>query len=106
MNVQAAYESKEHGKKGYLISGRVDGGMVKKGDKLVLKPIDLEVCIKVRTKIESLKLGTLCRGGQVRACDRWRHCRLDCDDLEGKGLDEHPLRSDFKQQKILRPSFG
>ena len=61
MNVQAAYESKEHGKKGFIISGRVDGGMVKKGDKLVLKPIDLEVCVKVGQKLLVLKLGIVCR---------------------------------------------
>lgn len=47
MNIQAAYESKEHGKKGYLISGRIDGGMCKKGDKLIIKPIDLDIQIKV-----------------------------------------------------------
>ena len=47
MSVQAAYESKEHGKKGFIISGRIDGGLVKKGDKLILKPLDLDVCVKV-----------------------------------------------------------
>lgn len=47
MIVQASYESKEHGRKGYLLSGRIDGGIIKKGDKLILRPIDLDVQVKV-----------------------------------------------------------
>lgn len=48
MTIQAAYESKEHGRKGYLLSGRVEGGVVKKNDKLILRPIDLNIQVKVK----------------------------------------------------------
>jgi len=56
MNIQAYYESKEHGKKGYILSGRVEGGVVKKGDKLIVKPIDMPLTIKV---INTIILGSV-----------------------------------------------
>lgn len=46
MNVQASYESKEHGRKGFILSGRVEGGVVKKGDKLTLMPMDIPLTTK------------------------------------------------------------
>lgn len=50
MSIQSAYESKEHGRKGYMISGRIEGGVLKKGDKLMMRPIDINIQVKVRKK--------------------------------------------------------
>ena len=56
MLIQAAYESKEHGKKGFLVTGRIDGGVIKKGDKLEIKPIGMNVQIKVSETILKMSL--------------------------------------------------
>ena len=47
MGLQASYESKEHGKKGYILSGRIEGGVVSKGNQLIIKPVEIPITVKV-----------------------------------------------------------
>ena len=53
MYMEAAYVSNEHGKKGYLVSGRIEGGVLRKGDKMITKPSDVELSIKVSFNLEN-----------------------------------------------------
>jgi translation elongation factor EF-1alpha len=46
MSVEACYESNVQSKKGYILSGRIEGGVLKRNEKLILKPINLDVNIK------------------------------------------------------------
>jgi translation elongation factor EF-1alpha len=46
MSIDACYSSNTHTRKGFVLAGRVEGGLVKKGDKLTIKPINLEIKVK------------------------------------------------------------
>lgn len=46
MSIESCYECNIHTKKGNVIAGRVEGGVIKKGDKMILKPINLEISVK------------------------------------------------------------
>jgi translation elongation factor EF-1alpha len=46
MSIESCYDCNVQSKKGYILAGRVEGGVFKKGEKLVIKPPNLEVTIK------------------------------------------------------------
>lgn len=44
--ISACYLSTGHTKKGFLVGGRIIGGVLKKGDKLIIKPPNINVTVK------------------------------------------------------------
>ena len=46
MSIESAYECNVQSKKGNILAGRIEGGVIKKGEKMVIKPINLEAHIK------------------------------------------------------------
>lgn len=46
MSVDSCYDCNVQAKKGKVLAGRVEGGVLKKSEKLVVKPINLEVIVK------------------------------------------------------------
>lgn len=46
MSVDSCYDCNLQAKKGKVIAGRIEGGVIKKGEKLMVKPINLEVTVK------------------------------------------------------------
>jgi translation elongation factor EF-1alpha len=46
MSIESCYDCNIQNKKGYVLAGRIEGGVLKKGEKLVIKPPNLEVTIK------------------------------------------------------------
>lgn len=46
MSIDSCYECNLHNKKGNILAGRIEGGVIKKGEKMIVKPINLEVLVK------------------------------------------------------------
>lgn len=90
--ISHCFTSTEHGKKGFLIAGRIEGGVAKKGDKLVIKPPNVNISIK-DIYIDDCKKDAAIAGELVEFIINFEKTEKEMDNIKpGQVLSSHSFQ--------------
>ena len=83
MSIDSCYECNIHNKKGNILAGRIEGGVIKKGEKMVIKPANVEVIVKeMQVGDKPIHIGypgDICDLTVTLKKDKeWQHVRKGC----------------------------